>query len=51
VPYHDRNFYSVHDPTEAILEFLTCEFDAGKAYKTLNVYLSAISSTHPSKLN
>ena len=32
---------------ESVLEFLTQEFNAGKAYRTFNVYRSAISSTHP----
>ena len=36
---------SVHAPIEAILEFL---LNAGKAYRTLNVYRSTISSIHPS---
>ena len=41
-----RQINSVHAPVEAILEFLTSEFNSGKAYRTLNVYRSAISSTH-----
>ena len=32
---------------ESILEFLSSEFNLGRAYRTLNVYRSAISSTHP----
>ena len=44
----ERKINSVHAPIEAILEFLTSEYNAGKAYRTLNVYRSAISSTHPS---
>ena len=40
-----REINSVHAPIEAILEFL---LNAGKAYRTLNVYRSAISSIHPS---
>lgn len=31
----------------SILEFLTSEFNLGRAYRALNVYRSAISSTHP----
>jgi hypothetical protein len=42
----EREISSVHAPIEAILEFLTTEFNSGKAYRTLNVYRSAISSTH-----
>ena len=41
----EREINSVHAPIEAILEFL---LNAGKAYRTLNVYRSAISSIHPS---
>ena len=41
-----RQINSVHAPVEAILEFLISEFNSGKAYRTLNVYRSAISSTH-----
>ena len=33
-----RQINSVHAPVEAILEFLTSEFNSGKAYRTLNVY-------------
>ena len=44
----ERKINSVHAPVEAILEFLTYEYNAGKAYRMLNVYRSAISSTHPS---
>jgi len=46
--YRERQINSIHAPVEAILEFLTYEYNAGKAYRTLNVYRSAISSTHPS---
>ena len=44
----ERKINPVHAPIASILEFLTAEFHAGKAYRTLNDYLSAISSTHPS---
>ena len=41
-----RQINSVHAPIEATLEFLTSKFNSGKAHRTLNVYWSAISSTH-----
>ena len=44
----ERKINSVHAPVEAILEFLTDEYNAGQAYRMLNVYRSAISRTHPS---
>ena len=44
----ERKINPVHAPIESILEFLTAEFRAGKACRTLIVYRSAISSTHPS---
>ena len=43
----ERKLNSVHASVESILEFLTSEFNLGRAYRTLNVYRSAISSTHP----
>ena len=39
--------YSIQASVEYILEFLSSEFNLGRAYRTLNVYRSAISSTHP----
>ena len=41
-----RQINSVHAPIKAVLEFLTSEFNSGKAYRTLNVYRLAIPSTH-----
>ncbi|XP_056409862.1 uncharacterized protein LOC130334535 [Hyla sarda] len=39
------------DPLQAsvsdILNFLSASFDSGKAYRTINLYRSAISATHP----
>ena len=35
-------------PLSAVLDFLTREFNSGKAYRSINVYRSAISMTHPS---
>ena len=43
----ERKINAVHAPVESILEFLTVEFHEGKVFRTLNVYRSAISSTHP----
>ena len=43
----ERKLNSVQASVESILEFLTSEFNLGRAYRTLNVYRSAISSTHP----
>ena len=43
----EREVNPVLAPIECVLEFLTHEFNIGKAYRTLNVYRSAISSTHP----
>ena len=43
----ERKLNSVRASVESILEFLTSEFNLGKGYRTLNVYRSAISSTHP----
>ena len=34
-------------PLSAVLDFLTREFNSGKAYRSINVYRSAISMTHP----
>ena len=34
-------------PLSAVLDFLTREFQYGKAYRSVNVYRSAISMTHP----
>jgi len=34
-------------PLSAVLYFLTREFNAGKAYRSINVYRSAISMAHP----
>ena len=34
-------------PLSAVLDFLTREFNWGKAYRSINVYRSAISMTHP----
>ena len=34
-------------PLESILNFLTTHIDLGREYRTLNVYRSAISATHP----
>ena len=42
----ERKINSIRAPVESILEFLTSELNAGKAYRTLNVYRSAISSAH-----
>ena len=44
----ERKINPVHAPIESILEFLIAEFHAGKVFRTLNDYRSAISSTHPS---
>lgn len=43
----ERKLNSVQASVESILEFLTSEFNRGRAYRTLNVYRSAISSTCP----
>ena len=40
-----RNVNPVLASIECVLEFLPHEFNAGKAYRTLNVYRSAISNT------
>ena len=42
----ERKLNSVQASVESILEFLTSEFNLGRAYRTLNVYRSSISSTH-----
>ena len=34
-------------PLEAIVNFPAGQFDSGMEYRTLNVYHSAISATHP----
>ena len=44
-----RKINLLHAPAESInLQFLTVQFSVGKAHRMLNVYCSAISSTHPS---
>ena len=43
----ERKLNSIQASVESILEFLSSEFNLGRAYRTLNVYRSAISSTHP----
>ena len=43
----ERKINPVCADIASILVFLTFEFDSGKAYRTLNVYGSAISMTHP----
>ena len=43
----ERKLNSVQASVESILEFLASEFNLGRANRTLNVYRSAISSTHP----
>lgn len=43
----EREINPVCADIASILDFLTFEFDSGKAYRTLNVYRSAISMTHP----
>ena len=43
----ERKLNSIQASVESVLEFLSSEFNLGKAYRTLNVYRSAISSTHP----
>lgn len=42
-----RQINPLQADVSAILEFLALEYEAGKAYRTLNVYWSAISMTHP----
>ena len=43
----ERKINPVCADIASILDFLTFEYDSGKAYRTLNVYRSAISMTHP----
>ena len=43
----ERKLNAVQASVESILEFLSSEFNLGRAYRTLNVHRSAISSTHP----
>ena len=43
----ERKLNSIQASVDAILEFFSSEFHLGRAYRTLNVYRSAISSTHP----
>ena len=43
----ERKLNLVPASVESILEFLASEFNLGRAYRTLNVYRSAISITHP----
>ena len=43
----ERKLNPIQASVESILEFLSSEFNLGRAYRTLNVYRSAISSTHP----
>ena len=42
----ERKLNLVQASVKSILEFLTSEFNLGRAKRTLNVYRSAISSTH-----
>lgn len=42
----EQKLNSVQASVASILEFLTSEFNLGRAYRTLHVYQSAISSTH-----
>ncbi|XP_044129979.1 uncharacterized protein LOC122923262 [Bufo gargarizans] len=42
----ERNLDPVSAPVTHLLQFLTSLFEAGKAYRTINLFRSAISSTH-----
>ena len=43
----ERKLNSIQASVESVLEFLSSEFNLGRACRTLNVYWSAISSTRP----
>ena len=42
----EKDVCSVAAILSGILEFLACQFEKGKQYRSLNVYRSALSSTH-----